>query len=545
MKKAHAMTGVVSLTALALIAAGCGNNKANTASSKKQQTITWSETSAITTSDVSQATDTVSFQTLMNTQEGVYRLADSGKKTELALAKKVDVSKDGKTYNVTLRDAKWSNGDPITAQDFVYSWRRTVDPKTKSQDAFYFAPVANANDIIAGKKPTSALGIKAKDSHHFTITLAQPTAYFKQLLAWPLFYPLDQKVVEKYGKAYATTSEKSVYSGPYKLSGWNGSSDTWTLKKNNQYWDKQNVKLASVKERVIKDPSTGLNLYNTNKLSEVALSGTIATQQTKNKDRVDRLSSNISRIDLNQNKVAAFKNADIRKAFSLTIDREALVNNVLKDGSKAALGFIPVGLGTNADTGKDFAKTTQVKSAVSYDLANAKKLYAKGAKAAGITSLNVNLLADDTDNSKAVAEYIQGALEQLSGVKVTITAIPKAQRLQKQNSGNYDMVVTAWQSVFADPYNFLDVWISNASYNRSGWKNAEFDQLLDESENKDGNNVAARWSALQKAEKILMNDQGTIPLYQANTLQLVKQNVKGINFNPSGVPYDFKGAYLK
>lgn len=139
MKKAHAMTGVVSLTALALIAAGCGNNKANTASSKKQQTITWSETSAITTSDVSQATDTVSFQTLMNTQEGVYRLADSGKKTELALAKKVDVSKDGKTYNVTLRDAKWSNGDPITAQDFVYSWRRTVDPKTKSQDAFYFA----------------------------------------------------------------------------------------------------------------------------------------------------------------------------------------------------------------------------------------------------------------------------------------------------------------------------------------------------------------------------------------------------------------------
>ncbi len=219
----------------------------------------------------------------MNTQEGVYRLADAGKKTELALAKKVDVSKDGKTYNVTLRDAKWSNGDPITAQDFVYSWRRTVDPKTKSQDAFYFAPVANANDIIAGKKPTSALGIKATDKHHFTITLAQPTAYFKQLLAWPLFYPLDQKVVEKYGKAYATTSEKSVYSGPYKLTGWNGSSDTWTLKKNNQYWDKQNVKLAAVKERVIKDPSTGLNLYNTNKLSEVALSGPSPPNKPKTK----------------------------------------------------------------------------------------------------------------------------------------------------------------------------------------------------------------------------------------------------------------------
>ena len=199
MKKTHAITGVISLTALALIAAGCGNNKANTASSKKQQTITWSETSAITTSDVSQATDTVSFQTLMNTQEGVYRLADSGKKTELALAKKVDVSKDGKTYHVTLRDAKWSNGDPITAQDFVYSWRRTVNPKTKSQDAFYFAPVANANDNIAGKKATSTLGIKSTYKHLFTITLAQSIPYFNLLSAFTSLYPHKQHIALKYG----------------------------------------------------------------------------------------------------------------------------------------------------------------------------------------------------------------------------------------------------------------------------------------------------------------------------------------------------------
>lgn len=536
-------TGIVVSTGIAaVLLAACGNKSTAATNTSKKQSLTWMESAAIVTDDPSQATDAMSFQVLLNTQEGIYRLKDKGQKYELGLAKKVDVSKDGLTYKVSLRNAKWSNGDTITAQDFVYAWRRTVNPKTKAQDAFYFSPVKNANDIIAGKKQPNELGIKADDKSHLTITLQQPTAYFKQMLAFPLYFPQNQKVVEKYGSKYASNANKQVYSGPYRLANWNGSSDSWSLVKNNTYWDKKAVKLSSIKERVVKDPSTAMNLYNSGKLDAVTLTGAIAQQQLHNKDAVNRLSSNLTRIDLNEKKVPAFKNKNVRKAFSLTIDRKALVDNVLKDGSKAPLGFVPVGLATNSNTGKDFAKTTQVKSGVAYNLAEAKKLWAQGKKETNTKNLNVTLLADDTDNSKNTAEYIQGELQKLDGVKVTIRSIPKAQRLQEQTSGNYDMVAATWQSIFSDPYNFLDVWISNASYNNSGWKNTEFDQLLTDSETKYGNNIDQRWATLQKAEKILMNDQGTIPLYQANNLQLVKSGVKNVNFNPSGVPYDFKYA---
>lgn len=535
---------IVALGLATTLTAGCGAH-ASAKTSTKQQTLSWMETAAIVTNDPAQATDTMSFQMMMNTQEGIYRAKDHGQKLELALAKNVAVSKDGMTYHVTLRHAKWSNGDPITAHDFVYAWQRTVDPATKSQDAFYFDPVKNAAEIIAGKKDKSTLGITAQDDYHFTITLAKPTAYFKKVLAFPLYYPQDQKVVEKYGKKYATTSAKQVYSGPYKLANWNGSSDAWSLVKNDQYWDKQAVHLTKIHETVVKDSSTAMNLYNSGKIDEVTLTGALAQQQVHNKEAVTRLSANLVRLDLNQKTQPAFKNVNIRKAFSLTIDRQALVKNVLKDGSTAALGFVPVGLATNPSTGKDFAKSTQVKSAVAFDVAKAKKLWAQGKKQAGISSLKITLLADDTDNSKSVSEYLQGALQKLPGLKVTIRNIPKAQRLQEQNSGNYDVVAATWQSTWSDPYNFLDVWLSNSSYNNSSYKSATVDSLLNDSENKYGNDTQKRWTTLQAAEKTLMNDQGTIPLYTANNLQLLKPDVKGIVYNPTGVPYDFKTAYIK
>ncbi|KRL52880.1 ABC-type oligopeptide transport system, periplasmic component [Lacticaseibacillus manihotivorans DSM 13343 = JCM 12514] len=503
------------------------------------------ETAAIVTNDSAQATDTGSFQMMMNTQEGIYRMKDKGQKLTLALAKKVSVSKDGLTYHVTLRHANWSNGDPITAQNFVYGWRRTVTPATKSQDAFYFSPVKNADAIIAGKMSPTKLGIKSQDKYHFTITLAKPTAYFKKVLAFPLYYPQNQKVIEKYGKDYATTSAKQVYSGPFKLTKWNGSSDSWTLVKNNQYWDKKAVKLTKINETVVKDSSTAINLYNSGKLDEVTLTGALAQQQVNNKEAVNRLSANLVRLDLNQKTQPAFKDQKIRQALSLTINRQALVKNVLKDDSTAALGFVPVGLATNSITGKDFAKSTQIKSAVAFDLAKAKKLWQAGKSEIGITKLNITLLADDTDNSKSVSEYLQGALQKLPGLTVTVRNIPKAQRLQEQNSGNYDIVAATWQSTWSDPYNFLDIWLSNSSYNNSSYKSTKVDQLLDDSENKYGNDSQKRWVTLQAAERQLMTDQGTIPLYTANNLQLLKSKVKHVIFNPTGVPYDFKYASIR
>ncbi|WP_054750518.1 peptide ABC transporter substrate-binding protein [Lacticaseibacillus thailandensis] len=531
------------LTLGALMLSAWGANKPAAKQVAPKQVLRWTETTQLATDDPAQAVDTLSFNVLLNTQEGLYRASNHGQKMNLALAKRVQISANGKTYKVTLRKAKWSNGEPITAQDFVYGWRRVVDPKTKSPDAFYFYPVENAQAINTGKKSLSTLGITAQGQRHLTIKLNKPVAYFKKLLAWPLFYPQNPEVVKQYGQHYGTKAGAQVYSGPYKLAKWNGTNDSWQLVKNKQYWDRRHVKLSVIKEQVVKDANTGLNLFDTGKVDAVSLSGATAVAQAHNRHRVDRLSANMMRVDMNEKRVPAFSNVNVRRAFSLVVDRQQLVKRVLQNGSRAAIGFTPVGLATGPN-GQDFARASKVASGVDYNLQTAKKLLSKGMAATSTKSLNLTLLTSDADSSKTLAEYLQGQFEKLPNVHVTVKAIPAAQELQLQNKGDYDLTVTGWQSVFGDPINFLQIWGSKSSYNSSQWHDTKFDQLLADAENKYGNQLTKRWQTLAQAERLLMKQQATIPLFQSNSMQLLNSKVKNVNYNPSGVPYDWKTTYI-
>ncbi|WP_369346874.1 ABC transporter substrate-binding protein [Apilactobacillus ozensis] len=251
-----------------------------------------------------------------------------------------------------------------------------------------------------------------------------------------------------------------------------------------------------------------------------------------------------SRLDLNQNKIKAFKNLDIRKAISLAIDRNALTKDILQDGSKPSKGFVPAGMGKNPKNNTSFDNESYVKNTSEYNLKLAKTLLQKGYKNTGTNTLKFNILTSDTDSSKSTVEYLQSALQKLPGVSVSITSVPFVQLITRQNSGDYEATTKSWQSVFADPINYLDVYESNSSYNHSGWKNKTFDKLLVDAENKYGNQPEKRWNNLIKAEQILMNEQGTIPLYQVAKPQLLRANVKDVVYNPAGVPYDWKNAYI-
>lgn len=527
-----------------LVLAGCSNGGNQKTASASKQVLNWTESSQISTADLSQATDTLSFNVLMNTQEGLYRLNSKGTPTG-ALATKTKISKDGKTYTINLRKgAKWSNGDEVTAQDFVYSWRRTVNPKTASQDAFYFNQVKNAEAINEGKKAVNTLGIKADGKYKLTITLTKPVSYFKKLLAWPLFYPVNKRAVEKYGKKYGTASKYTVSDGPYKLTKWTGSNKTWTLARNKTYWDKKSVKLQKINERVTESTTTSYNLFQAGTVDETLLSGEQVANNKNNKAFVKRLPTGTSRLDLNQGKVKAFKNLKVRQAFSLAINRTQLTKNVLKDGSVASKGFVPNGMGQNPKTGQEFQDESYVKSGVSYDLTKAKKLLKEGLKESGVESINAQLLVSDTDSSKQTAEFIQNELQKLPNVKISLRTVPAVQLFTKQAAKQYDLTVQTWQSVFADPINFLDVYESDSSYNSQGWSNKTFDKLIDEAENKYANNPEKRWAKLVEAEKVLIKDQGTIPLYQSAKSQLLNTKVKNVVYNPAGVPYDWKTTYI-
>lgn len=539
---------ILTLAALSLLTlAGCGSQASGSGSNSKyaaKQELNWTESSELASADLAKATDTLSFTVLQNTQEGLYRLNSKGTPAN-ALATSTKITNGGKTYTFNLRkNAKWSNGEPVTAKDFVYSWQRTLDPKTASQDAFYLYQVKNAEAVNKGKQPLSALGIKADGNYKLTVQLTKPVSYFKKLLAWPLFYPLNQKAVDQYGKKYGTSSATTAYNGPFRLTKWNGTGKSWTLAKNKTYWDKQAVHLTAINEQVTESTTTSYNLYNAKKTDETLLSGQQIKNNRNNKDFVKRLPTGSQRLDLNQKKVAAFKNLNVRKALSLAIDRTQLVNDVLQDGSVASKGFVPAGMGNNPKTGEAFNQEAYVKEGVSYNLKQAKSLLTKGLKQTGDKQLNVTLSVSDTDTSKQTAEFVQSSLEKLPNVKVTIKTVPYVQLITQQNNGNYELTLAGWQSVFADPINFLDVFESDSSYNTTGWKSTQFDKLLDAAENQDGNKPATRWSKLVQAEKVLINDQGTIPLYQAAKSQLLRSNVKSIVYNGAGVPYDFKTTYI-
>ena len=529
----------LSLFTICLLGA-CGNKQ----KMASKQVLTWTETSTLATQDQSLATDSLSFQTLLNTQEGLYRL-DKQQKPKLALAKSVKISNDGKTYDFILRpNAKWSNGDPVTAKDFVYAYKRTVTPSTKAPMAFYFYQIENAEAINKGQKDVSELGVKALAKDHLQIKLTRPVSYFKRLLAFPLFFPQNEKIVKKYGDLYGTQAKYTVANGPYILKNWTGTNKKWTLVKNKTYWDAKNVKLDQVNELVTESTTTSYNLYNSNKVDATGLLGQQVAANKNSPAYHERLASAIQRLELNEEKVPAFKNKNIRQAFSYAIDRKSLVNDVLADGSVAAKGFVPSGMGSNPQTGQAFQDEAYVKSAVSYDLKKANALLEKGYQETGITTLNVELSVSDTDSAKKIAEFLQSSLERLPNVKVTITSIPYTQLITRQAAKDYELTVKNWQAIIADPINFLDVFESDSSYNNSGWKNAEYDRLLDEAENKYGAQPEKRWQLLVKAEKLLMEDQGTIPLLQVAKPQLLRPSVKGVYFNPTGIPYDFKTVSL-
>lgn len=535
--KIAAAGSVAALCALTLGA--CGSKSSDSAS---KQVLNWNESAELPTMDLSKATDVVSFDTLNNTMEGLYRLGKDSK-IEPGLATKTKVSSDGLTYTFTLRkDAKWSNGDKVTAKDFVYSWRRTLDPKTNSQYAYLFEGIKNATDVMNGKKSTKEVGVKADGDYKLVVTLDKQIPYFKLLMGFPTFFPQNQKAVEKYGSKYGTASKYMCYDGPFNLTKWTGTNLSWSLKKSDNYWDKKNVKLDSINFKVNKSNSTAYNLYQSGKLDATSLSAEQAKQLKGQSGYTVRQAASTFYFQYNQTK-PEFQNKKIRQAISMAIDRKEFVNKVLGNGSIPAKGLVSTGLATR--NGKDFADASYVKDGVTVNLAKAKKLWAEGLKEIGKDSLTFGLLSDDTDAAKKTTEFIQSAIESnLKGAKVECANVPFKTRLNRTNQGQFDIVISAWGADFADPISFLDMFTSNNSYNAGKWKNAQYDKLIEASKSTDAGNSGKRWDDLLSAEKILIQEQGISPLYQQATAWMVKPKVKGVIYNSAGANYNFKNAYV-
>ncbi|WP_390405556.1 peptide ABC transporter substrate-binding protein [Lacticaseibacillus jixiensis] len=544
MKLSKGITAGVGFVTLAALLAACGGSKNAT-----NDTNTWHrmEGDVISTMDASKNTDAISGQALDDTMEGLYHY--EGKELKPGLATKVVTAGDnGLTYTYKLRNSTWSDGTKVTANDFVYAWQRTVDPKTKAQYAYLYSGIKNADAIMAGKAKPSTLGVKAVDDHTFEVTLEKPVPYFNTMMVNPAFFPQSQKAVAKYGAKYGTSSDHILTNGAYTLKGWNGTGNSWTEVKNPKYWNAKNIHINTIKTQVVKDSSTAMNLYNSKKLDQVTLSGQQAASARSNKDYRALKQSSVFYLELNEKKIPAFKNAKIRQAISYALDRDSYIKKVLNNGSLNAHVVTPAGLMSKPDDpNTDFAAVAakDTKQYTDYDPAKAKSLFKQGLKEAGVSSLKVELMTDDTDNAKTTAEYLQNALStNLPGLKVTTATVPFKTRLTRSSEGQFDMVITAWGADFPDAISFLDLFTSNNSYNDGKWSNPQYDALIAKSKGADANDPNKRWNDLLQAQNILTKDMGVVPIYQRVLTTLQRPNISGLTYSPAN-SFNYTGAKLK
>lgn len=538
----------VSISAAFLLAA-CGSQQSSSSASKDKQVLKLSATAPLDTIDISKATG---YGQTGNVFESFYRLGKNGQPAA-GLAKSGTVSKDGKTWTFKLRsNAKWSNGEKITAQDFVYSWRRTINPKTASPYAYIFSGIKNADEIIAGKKSPSSLGIKALNQETVQVKLNRPIAYFKVLMAYPLFGPQNEAFIKKTGKKYATSSKYMLYSGPFKITGWKGTNDTWSFVKNNQYWDKQAVKLSKISYQVVKTTNTGYQLYQQGKLDLTPLSSEQVKQLKKNKDfktypysYVAFLAYNFQAKDATVKK--ALSNKNIRLALSLSLDRKILTSKVFGDGSSVPTGFVASGLAYDPANKEDFAKEQKVANTVDYNEKLAEKYWKTGLNELGLKKLNLTLLAsNESTNADALTQYLQSQWTKvLSGINVKVNSIPSKNAHTKASSGDFDIYVSGWGGDFSDPMTFMQILQKGTSYNYGKWNNAEYNRLIKKALTTDANDVNKRWQDLVKAAQVANADQAVSPIYQQTTAYLQNSKVKGIIHNNAGTQWSYKYAYIK
>ncbi|SPT61822.1 Stage 0 sporulation protein KA [Aerococcus viridans] len=539
-----------------LVLAACGNSSDNSGSNgsgsngsgESEQVLNWTTTSELPTMDTTMVTDTVSFDMMNNVNEGLYRQNAEGEYEAGVLDGEPEISEDGSVYTYKIKeDATWSNGDPVTANDFVYAWQRLVDPDTAAPYS-YLADgiIQNATEIIAGEMEPSELGAVAVDDKTLEVTYAKPVPYLEGLLSMAPFYPLNQAFVEEQGDSYATNSDTVLYNGPFALSGWDGTNLNWSLEKNDNYWDADNVQLDTVKYQVLKETSTALNLFDSGEIDYTTVSGEYVAAREGDPNMDNAPESTVFFIKMNQERngeETPLANTNIRRGISQAIDKQSFADQVLQNGSLPADYLVPEGLASNPSTKADFREdSTEGTGFVDYDVEAAQEAFNAGLEELGTDSITLELLVDDTENAKRSAEYIQGQLQtNLPGLQVQIVSVPFKNRIAANNSQDYDLQISGWGADYADPINYLELFVTDGNNNNSGYSNEEYDALI-QSASDETEDLDKRWSDLVAAESLILEEAGIAPLYQRYGAYLEQPTVEGVVHHQVGASTSFKWA---
>lgn len=509
--------------------------------------------------DSAQVTDSVSFELIADCIDGLMQLDEKGTAIP-AIAESFDVSEDGKTYTFHLRDAKWANGDPVTADDFVFAWRRHCQ---EAEEYAYMlgstvACVKNADAVIKGADPTT-LGVSAPDPKTFVVELEAPVSFFPALMSFPTFYPINEKFFNSLKSGtYGTSPETFLSNGAFVLSDYVPGSATIQLKKNDSYWDAGRVELKNLHYQVVASSDNALTAFKNRSLQVVQIKG----NQVEHVKKDPQLSKNLKVVaagsldylsfnqDPKNHHGGALANDNLRLAISNAIDRESLVNNYVMDGSEATYTAVPLQFAPNAKTGVYFSEDQkQFAEYVGYDVEKARAYLERAKTELGKDQFDLQLIYanDGGDTSAKVVQAIKSQVEEnLPGVTVSLQPMPKAEYLRNVTSNNYDIALTNWTPDYADPMTFLNLWTTEGSEISEHWSNARYDEIIkDCTTGSLATDYDARWKALYDAERILLEHGVIAPLYTNVNAMLISDHVSGIEFHAAGVDHVYKFVKLK
>lgn len=526
------------LSALMLVLAACnfGGSKDKTDDSSKA-TETKSEDKTLNLTIASEppsmnpqlATDSTSGGIIRSVFEGLTRIDKDGK-VQNAAAQDVKVSDDKLTYTFTLRDQKWSNGDQVVAGDFAYAWKFALNPKNASEYASILYPIKGAQAYNEGKGSEDALGIKVVDDKTLEVTLENPTPYFLELTAFYTYMPVNGKVAKDNKNWAAEAGDTYVTNGPFKLDEWKHS-DSITLKKNDDYWDASNVALNTVNMKMVDSEVTANRMFQSGDIDYLG-----APFQTVPLDAIDGYKKDktlksqpyAAVYEYKFNTKGKFtKNANIRKALTLAINRQGLVDDVTKGGQSPALSNVPIAIAGFEEENTGFKDN---------DIEGAKKALEAGMKELGIkkaSDIKLGLSINTSEAHQSVAQYIQEGWNKNLGIEVKIDNSEWQVYLEKVSALDYDVARLGWVADYNDAYTFLERYsTAKNGNNETGWENPQYKSLMEKAAKEA--DEAKRLEYLKEGNKILMQEFPVAPIYFYVNNYVEKDYVKNMAPNKLG-----------
>jgi ABC-type oligopeptide transport system substrate-binding subunit len=471
--------------------------------------------------------------------DGLYTLTADGEVDPL-MAESYTVSEDGLVYTFTIRDAFWSNGDPVTANDFVFSWRRLVDPKTAApnRNEAAAAGIKNAAAIVKGELAPEELGVTAIDDKTLQVEIVAPVPYFLATLIRPAFLPLNEAFFKKSGVKYGMNPAFMISNGPFLWTYWDYATNI-SVEKNPTYWNAENIDIDEINWKIVKDSQTASLMFENGELDWAEIAGSLIDQYADDPRFTKALEVHMWWLVPNFTN-EALQNLNIRKALATSFDKEAVAGQVMNNGAQAADYIVGYKLAFGPD-GKQMRETTG--TYLSYDVAGAQAAWTAGLEELGTDAITLNYLYWDDDVSVGMAEFIASEWEKnLPGLTVELTSMPKGSANTESIAGNFDIYQFRWGPDYKDPMAFLELLGSDASYNRGKFQNDEYDSIITGARTPEMlNDLETRWDSLKRAEQILLEEQvGVFPVVQNGLGMLINPKVHGLEVRNTGLTWNYR-----